>query len=173
MRAGVTGAVLCTLAGTALGGFLRERKYARLRLLQGENEMLGRLRLLLMEERLGMPQLLRECVGGEADSLFGKRLLAAAKLLEQKPLITPEEAYGEACRQYPLYAEKKEEKALMQSLFRQLGRGTAAMREQAAASVLRRLKPALEDAEKSAKTGGRLCMQLGLLLGLMAGIALW
>ena len=173
MRAGMAGAVLCTLAGTALGGFFRERKYARLRLLHGENEMLGRLRLMLMEERLGLPQLLRECAEGETDGIFGKRLLATAKALERKPLITPEGAYAEACRLYPLYAEKKGDLLLMQGLFRQLGKGTAAMREQAVASALRRLKPVLEEAEKSARTGGRLSVQLGLLLGLMAGIVLW
>lgn len=173
MRAGMAGAVVCTLAGTALGGFFRERKYARLRLLRGENELLGRLRLMLMEERLGMVQLLRECAWTDRENLFAKRLLTAAGILEKQPLLNLDGAYGEACRRYPLYAEKKADRALMQSLFRQLGRGTAAMREQAAASALRRLKPVLEEAEESARTGGRLAMQLGVLLGLIAGIVLW
>ena len=46
-------------------------------------------------------------------------------------------------------------------------------REQAVAAAMRRLKPVVEQARKSAHTGGKLCMQLGVLLGLMLGIALW
>ena len=61
----------------------------------------------------------------------------------------------------------------MEMLFRQLGSGTAAMREQAAAACIRRLRPLEEAARKEAEQGGKLCMQLGLLLGLMAGIAVW
>ena len=61
----------------------------------------------------------------------------------------------------------------MRALFLQLGSGTAAMRAQAAAACLRRLRPLEEDARREAETGGGLVMRLGLLLGLMAGIALW
>ena len=76
------------------------------------------------------------------------------------------------CR-LPLPWEQLEERSAMETLFRQLGSGTAAMREQAAAACLRRLKPLAERAEEEAEKAGRLCMQLGMLLGLMAGIALW
>ncbi|MBE5778456.1 MAG: hypothetical protein E7331_03895 [Clostridiales bacterium] len=173
MRLGMAGAVICTLAGTAVGGMLRERKYARLRLLEGEAEILARMRLMLMEERLSMPRLLEECARAAPDNLFAKRLLRVGQLLEKQPLLSLENAYGEACRLYPLTAEKKEDRYVMHHFFRQLGRGTAAMREQAAASALRKVKPALESAEEAAKTGGKLSMQLGLLLGLVVGIALW
>ena len=49
----------------------------------------------------------------------------------------------------------------------------AALRAQAAAACLRRLRPLEEDARREAEKGGGLVMRLGLLLGLMAGIALW
>ena len=61
----------------------------------------------------------------------------------------------------------------MRALYLQLGSGTAAMRAQAAAACLRRLRPLEEDARREAEKGGGLVMRLGLLLGLMAGIALW
>ena len=48
-----------------------------------------------------------------------------------------------------------------------------ALRAQAAAACLRRLRPLEEDARREAEKGGGLVMRLGLLLGLMAGIALW
>ena len=47
------------------------------------------------------------------------------------------------------------------------------MRAQAAAACLRRQRPVEEDARREAEKGGGLVMRLGLLLGLMAGIALW
>ena len=50
--------------------------------------------------------------------------------------------------------------------------GTA-RRAQAAAACLRRLKPLAQAAREGAEASGKLCMQLGVLLGLMAGIALW
>lgn len=61
----------------------------------------------------------------------------------------------------------------MEWLMNQLGSGTAAMRQEAAAACLRRLKPVQEAAFTQADKGGRLCVQLGLLLGAMAGILLW
>ena len=47
------------------------------------------------------------------------------------------------------------------------------MREQAAAACIRRLKPLAEKAQQEAEKAGKLCVQLGMLLGLMAGIILW
>lgn len=170
---GFAGAVVCTLAGVAVGGVIRERQYARLRLLESESDLIGRLRLMLTEERMGLGQLMTECAEMGGDSLFAKRLRHTALYLAKKPLEGLERAYQKSCEIYPLYAEKKEDKAVMLNLFRQLGTGTAAMREQSAAAAMRRLRPSVEQARKTAETGGKLCMQLGLLTGLMLGIALW
>lgn len=170
---GLAGAIFCTLAGAAVGGALKERQHARLRLLESESEMLAQLRIMLIEERMGLGQLLVECAALGGDSLFARRLRYAAKALDQEPLGGLERAYGKASDALPLYAETREDKAAMLHLFRQLGNGTSAMREQAVAAAMRRLKPVVEQARKSAHTGGKLCMQLGVLLGLMLGIALW
>lgn len=61
----------------------------------------------------------------------------------------------------------------MEQLFSQLGAGTAAMRERAVSACLRRLGPLMDSAQREAENGGKICMQLGMLLGLMAGIILW
>lgn len=170
---GAAGAILCTIAGTALGVGLKERRCARYRLLENETELLARLRLMLLEERLGLCELLR-ALGADGESgLFARRLLRAADALEKEPLSGLRQAYGRAAEALPLSGEKQEERELMDQLFAQLGVGTAALREQATASALRRLRPLTEKAREQAERGGRLCMQLGLLFGLMAGIALW
>ncbi len=83
------------------------------------------------------------------------------------------DAYAQASAHIPIPWEKAEEREAMRALFLQLGSGTAAMRAQAAAACLRRLRPLEEDARREAEKGGGLVMRLGLLLGLMAGIALW
>lgn len=169
---GLPGALLCAVAGVAVGAVIRERQYTRLRFLESEIELLGRLRILLMEERMGMIQLLTQCAAQE-ETLFAKRLRHTARSLREMPLLGLEAAYEKACGVFPLYAEEREERAVMLHLFRQLGNGTAAVREQTVAAALRRLKPSAERAEKTARTGGKLCIQLGLLLGSMLGIALW
>ena len=46
----------------------------------------------------------------------------------------------------------------------------ASMREQAAASAIRKLRPLSEKAREQAEKGGKLLMQLGLLFGLMLGM---
>ena len=102
-----------------------------------------------------------------------KRFLHTARQLRQEPLEGLFSAYAFACAQSAVVWEQEEEKTALETLFTQLGSGTAAMREQAAAACLRRLKPVCEKAQAEAEKGGRLCMQLGILLGLMAGIALW
>lgn len=171
---GAAGALMCMAAGTALGVAIRERRYARLRLIESELEILMHLRLMLLEERLGLCQLLRDCAAaGESSGVFPRRLTAAACALEQNPLLGSGSAYAMACDAVPAPWEQPEEKASLEAFFAQLGTGTAAMREQAAASCMRRLKPAQDHARKRAEAGGKLCMQLGMLLGLMAGIALW
>ena len=162
---GLAGAVLCTLAGAAVGGALKERQHARLRLLESESEMLAQLRILLIEERMGLGQLLVECAALGGDSLFARRLRYTAKALDQEPLGGLERAYGKASDALPLYAETREDKAAMLHLFRQLGYDNVI--------CFAPVKPVVEQARKSAHTGGKLCMQLGVLLGLMLGIALW
>ena len=117
---------------------------------------------------------MQECAEASAeDSIAARRLLAAADALRGDPLSGLPVAYAEACRKWAAGFEHAEEGAALQALFMQLGTGTASMREQAVASCMRRLRPLMEQARARADTGGKLCMQLGMLLGLMAGIALW
>ncbi len=174
---GAAGALCCLTAGTALGHFFRDRRLSRLRMLRAEMDALSGMRLLLEQERLSMPQLLAECAHharpGSGGEQVSRRLLSAAHALAAEPLLGVAGAYEQACRAIPMPWEQAEERAAMQCLFAQLGSGTAAMRAQAAATCLRRLKPLEEAANAHAQTGGKLCMQLGVLLGLMAGIALW
>ena len=168
---GAAGALLCMALGTALGAGLKERRCARLRLLENEMELLAR--LLILEERLGLPALLRVCASDGDEGVFSHRLEKAAEILEKHPLLGLRDAYQQATSALPLSAEKSEEKAVLDGLFAQLGTGTASMREQAASSAIRRLRPLAEKAREQAEKGGKLLMQLGLLFGLMLGIALW
>ena len=174
---GAAGALCCTLAGTALGSYLHDRKRARWRMLQAETEALTGMRLLLEQEKPAMGDLLRlsanyAATGYGADQVI-RRLLAAADQLEKHPAEGLPAAYAAACRMLPAPWEKDEERCAMEWLMNQLGSGTAAMRQEAAAACLRRLKPVQEAAFTQADKGGRLCVQLGLLLGAMAGILLW
>lgn len=170
---GAAGALMCMAAGTALGVAVRERRYARLRLIENELELLARLRLMLLEERLGLCQLLRECAAIGERGIFPRRMELTARTLENDPLTGSGNAYLQACHAAPAAWEQGEEKAALKALFNQLGTGTAAMREQAVASCMRRLRPCADHARSRAESGGKLFMQLGLLLGLMLGIALW
>lgn len=171
---GACGAIMGMTAGAALGIALRECRYNRLRLLENELEVLARMRLTLLEERWGLGQLLLESAdAGGDEGAFAKRLRHAAKALETDPLTPLSEAYQSACRAWPVRCEQVEEKRALEALFAQLGAGTAAMREQAVASAMRRLRPLSDAARASAQRGGKLFLQMGVLLGLMAGIALW
>lgn len=174
---GAAGALCCLAAGTALGSWLRERRLCRLHMLRAETEALSGMRLLLEQERPALPELLSACatyVSGEAGAeSVARRLMLTSETLVREPLIGLDMAYAQACARIPAPWEQAEERAAMEMLFAQLGSGTAAMRQQAAASCLRRLKPLVEAAQTEAETGGRLCMQMGMLLGLMAGIVLW
>ena len=174
---GAAGALSCVAAGTALGVWLRGRKQARFRMLQAQTEALGGMRLLLEQERPALPELLTDCAGyvsiGKGAEEVARRLMITAETLNLDPLCGLTHAYREACIQVPMPWEQAEERLAMEALFRQLGCGTASMREQAVAACIRRIRPLLEAAQTEAVTGGRLCMQLGLLVGLMAGIALW
>lgn len=174
---GAAGALLCLLAGVAVGAGMKERRQARLKLLQAESEAVGGMRLLIQQEKPGLPQLLRlsaayAATGYGADQVV-RRLRFTADRLEKEPSIGMEKAYAAACTAVPVAFEKAEERAAMEMLFSQLGCGTAAMREEAASACLRRLKPLQENALAEAGKGGRLCVQLGMLLGAMAGILLW
>ena len=174
---GAAGALCCLTAGTALGGWMRERRLCRLRMLRAEIEALGGMRLLLEQERPAMPDLLLSCAGyapgGPGGDVVASRFTRAAQELLREPLSRLDAAYARACVQTPAPWERLEERAAMEMLFRQLGSGSAAMREQAAAACVRRLKPLEEAARDEAETGGKLCVQLGMLLGLMVGILLW
>ena len=170
---GAAGALCCLAAGTAIGGWMRERRLARLRMLRAEVDALSCMRMLLEQERPPLPELLRACASGLSSEQVAQRLLIAAERLAADPFIGMTGAYASACAAVAMPWEQLEERSAMETLFRQLGSGTAAMREQAAAACLRRLKPLAERAEEEAEKAGRLCMQLGMLLGLMAGIALW
>lgn len=174
---GAAGALCFLTAGTAVGGWLRDRKISRLHMLRAQTEALSGMRLLLSHERPAMPELLRSCAAYAAGEIGGetvsRRFVLAAEALAQNPLSGLEAAYAHACVQAPAPWERAEERAAMETLFRQLGSGSAAMREQAAAACLRRIKPLEEAARAEAESGGKLCAQLGMLLGLMVGILLW
>ncbi len=163
---------MCVTAGLSLGMAVREKWFARKRLLEETQELLGRLRLLLTQERLGLCELLTECTQG-AKGGMAQRFALAAELLRREPLLSLPEVYQTAEAQIRLPGEGPQERAALRQLFGELGIGTAAMREAAAASCLRRLKPAYEEADRRCRAGGKLCMQLGLLAGVMAGIILW
>lgn len=174
---GAAGALCCLAAGTALGSWMRLRRMARLNMLRSALDMINAMRLMLETERLSLPELLESCAdyagAGDGAEVIRKRFLHTARQLRQEPLEGLFSAYAFACAQSAAVWEQEEEKTALETLFTQLGSGTAAMREQAAAACLRRLKPMCEKAQAEAEKGGRLCMQLGILLGLMAGIALW
>lgn len=174
---GAAGALCCLAAGTALGSWMRMRRTSRLSMLRAELDALNAMRMMLEEERPALPELIEACAAytgmGEGAELLARRLRQTAQNLRQSPLDGVSGAYAFACAQTMAAWEQEEEKSAMESLFAQLGSGTAAMREQAVAACMRKLKPVCERAQAEAEKGGRLCMQLGLLLGLMAGIALW
>lgn len=171
MIAGAAGALLCVTVGLSLGMAVREKWNARNRLLNQTQEMLTKLRILLSQERLGMCELLETCADG-GEGMPG-RFAFVAEQLRKEPLLSLPDAYRQAEMQMRLPGEGAQEKAALEQLFADLGMGTAAMREAAVANCLRRLKPAAEEAERRSRTGGRLCVQLGLLAGAMAGIILW
>ena len=172
---GAAGAALCLAAGTAVGFAMRQNGRARLMLLQAETDMLGGMRLLLAEERLSMGGLLARCAALVPVSArpLGERMAQTAKELERNPLAGVEGAYRAACEAYPIPWEREEEREQLSALFCRLGTGSAAMRERAVAACLRRLAPTLARAREKCEQSGRLCVRLGMLLGLTLGIALW
>lgn len=174
---GAAGALCCLAAGTALGSWMRLKRMTRFEMVSAAVEMLDTMRLLLETERLSLPELLEACAsragGNEGSRCLCRRFSLTAQQLREKPMQNAAAAYAQACRQQPAHWERQEEKNVLDTLFSQLGSGTAAMREQAAAACIRRLKPVCEKAHSEAENGGKLCMKLGMLMGLMAGIALW
>lgn len=174
---GTAGALCCLAAGTAIGSWLKGRRLTRLNMLRATLDMLNAMRLLLETERLALPDLLEKAAAysgtEEGAETVCRRFLLAAKQLRSDPLSGVSAAYASACAGCAAPWEQQEERLAMEGLFAQLGSGTAAMREQAAAACIRRLKPVYEKAQTDAEKSGRLCIQLGMLLGLMAGIVLW
>ena len=170
---GPAGALCCLTAGAALGSWMKQRRLLRLSFLRSAVDALCAMRLMLEEQRPALPELLEGCAACASGEVLPQRLRLAARHLRQEPLAGVEGAWKAACAQTVVPWEQEEEKAALERLFIQLGTGTAAMREQAVAACLRRVKPLCEKAQQEAEKSGRLCMQLGLLLGLMAGIALW
>lgn len=171
---GAAGALCCLACGTGVGLYLREGRRARLRLLLAYTDMLSGLRVLLMQERLGMGELLRrgaELAGG--DERLGQRMTHTVTALGERPLEGVWGAYQAACAAVPIAWERAEERELISALFQKLGSGTAAMRQEAVSACLRRLRPLEEQVRKRLEQNGRLCVQLGMLLGLMLGVALW
>ena len=174
---GAAGAACCLAAGTALGSWLRERRVARWRMIQAEMDAVSGMRLLLEQERPALTELLFSCAGylstGMGANQTAERLILTAETMEKHPLKPLQDAYAAACIQIAAPWERTEERQVMEILFRQLSSGTVDMRTQAAAACVRKLRPLEEEARAEAQRGGRMCMQLGVLLGIMAGIALW
>jgi len=174
---GAAGALCCLAAGTAIGCWMRERRAARWAMLNALIDALSGMRLLLEQERPALPELISDSAGyisaGNGAEQAARRLRLTAEMLAQEPLGGVARAYELACAKVCAPWEKQEERSSMEIFFRQLGSGTASMREQAAAACIRRLRPLAEEARAEAERGGKLCMQLGMLLGMMAGIALW
>ena len=174
---GAAGAAACLALGTAFGCWLRERRLLRFQMISAEMDALGGMRLLLEQERPSLPELLSlsatYAAGNAGGDAVARRLMLVSDALVRDPMLPLPSAYEKACAQIPAPCEEADERAVMSMLFNQLGSGTAAMREQAVAACLRRLKPIALAAQSDAEKGGRLCMQLGMLLGLMCGILLW
>lgn len=174
---GAAGAAACLALGTALGSWLKERRMLRFQMISAMMDALGGMRLFLEQERPSLPELLSlsatyasKSAGGD---LTARRLMLASEALVRNPMISLQDAYAKACAQIPAPWEQPEERAALETLFTQLGSGTAVMREQAISACLRRLKPIALSAQTEAESGGKLCMQLGMLMGLMCGILLW
>ena len=167
---GAAGALCCLLAGTAAGSWLRDRRLRRLHTLRARLDVVASLRLMLEQERMGLTELLCQCAhyaptgpGGEQVS---RRLLWVAHALAQEPLLGLGDAYAQACAQIPIPWEKgRGARGHARAVFCSWEAGTAAMRAQAAAACLRRLRPLEEDARREAEKGGGLVMRWGCCWG--------
>ncbi len=169
--AGAAGALLCVAAGLSVGMAVRERWSARRQMLAQTQDMLTRLRLMLNEERMGLCELLEEAAAG-LDGGMPDRFRQVAAMVRKEPLFSLQDAYLQAEKQR-IPGEMAPEGAVLRQLFGEIAVGTAAMREQAVAACLRRLKPISDEAEHRAALGSKLCIQLGMLAGVMVGILLW
>lgn len=170
---GAAGALLCMALGTALGAGLKERRCARLRLLENEVELLARLRLMILEERLGLPALLRACAADGGEGLFAGGWKKQPSFWKStrwpvcgRPIVRP----FPPCR----FQRKSRRKRPSWTRF-------SPNWERAPPPCGNRRRPAPSEScgpfrirrREQAEKGGKLLMQLGLLFGLMAGIALW
>ncbi len=164
---------LCTGAGLVARDGARQRAYALMAWLDALHVM----KLLLSEERLPMDALLCESARavdekGAAEKVR-RRLERAGEQLRAEPALTVEEAYAGACREILMPFEDPQERGSLELLFRQLGGGTAAMREQAVKGALNRLGLICDKAREKADKAGALYGRLGLLGGLAMAIILW
>ena len=135
------------------------------------------LRLMLEQERMGLTELLCQCAhyaptgpGGEQVS---RRLLWVAHALAEEPLLGLGEAYAQACAQIPIRGKRRRSARPCAPCSCSWAAVPPPCGRRPPPRGLRRLRPLEEDARREAETGGGLVMRLGLLLGLMAGIALW
>ncbi len=171
------GAMCCFLLCTGAGMMARDGAKERAAALAAWVDALEALRLLLSMERLPMDELFREAaLSLDSKGIAGKvrgRLTVTAQNLARAPSLTVAEAFGQACEQVRLSCEGKEERSALTLLFETLGNGTAEMRERGVQSCLKRLELCLEKAREKAERSGKLYGQLGVLGGLMLGIALW
>lgn len=167
---GLLRALLCALAGTAAGWYARERSLRRFALLLDWLDALAAVRLLLVEERLAIPALLRQAAEAVArpQSPVSIALEAAGERLSAAPGLTVMQAFGDS-----LPTAGREETAALWGMLRLLGTGSAAMREQAVAACVRQLKPLSERAREKLQSDGKLFLRLGALGGVALGIAIW
>lgn len=174
---GAVGAMCCFAFCTGLGLAARDRDRERLNALLAWQDALEAMRILLSMERLPMDDLIWQSAQSVAEKgTAGKvraQLLATAENLAHAPSLTVAEAYAQACMQIRLPCEGQEERSALELLVGSLGNGTAEMRERAVASCLKRIALCSEKAREKAERSGKLYTELGVLGGLMLGIALW
>lgn len=170
---GAAGAAFVHGAGHGLGRGAEGAALRRLRLLENEVELLARLRLMILEERLGLPALLRACAADGGEGLLPGRLEKQPSFWKStrwpvcgRPIVRP----FPPCR----FQRKSRRKRPSWTRF-------SPNWERAPPPCGNRRRPAPSEScgpfrirrREQAEKGGKLLMQLGLLFGLMAGIALW
>jgi len=122
MTGGAAGAMLCVAAGLAAGMAVRERWTARHQLLSQTQDMLARLRLMLLQERLGLCELLEESASG-LEGAMPDRFRCAAQILRREPLLSLSEAYRRAEVQIHCPGEQRCERVALRQLCSEVGSG--------------------------------------------------
>lgn len=167
--------LLLLAAGTGVGMLCQRMSFARAERLSAWHTAFQSIRLLLGEARVGMGGVLAQA----ADTLpagqpaVRERLSTCAQALLHDPRLSVGEAYEQACRLHPALGESAAERSVLQTAFRLMGCGTAAMREQAAGTCAQRLRALLSPAEEAARQRGRLYGRLGALGGAALAILFW